>query len=74
MASADSPMRRRYAELAEAAIYLGKSQKALRKLVERRAVPFRRAGTRLVFDLEELDMSMADLPGVGLERAVAASA
>ena len=60
----------RYAPLREAAVYLGRTEKALRKLVERRAVPFRRAGKRLVFDIEELDKWVASLPGVGLAEAV----
>jgi excisionase family DNA binding protein len=61
---------RRYVTLAEAAVYLGRTQKALRKLVERRAVPFRRAGRRLVFDLHELDQWVGRLPGVALEEAL----
>ena len=70
MSSAANPHGRRYAELSEAASYLGKTPKALRKLVERRAVPFRRAGKRLVFDLAELDRWVAGLPGVTLEEAL----
>lgn len=61
---------RRYVTLAEAAVYLGRTQKALRKLVERRAVPFRRAGRRLVFDLHELDQWVGRLPGVALDEAL----
>ena len=67
--AADSPGRR-YVSLSEAAAYLGRTEKALRKLVERRAVPFRRGGKRLVFDLVELDGWVASLPGVGLAEAV----
>ncbi len=70
MAKADRTISGRYGGLAEAAAYLGKTDKAVRKLVERRAVPFRRAGKRLVFDLEELDLWVASLPGVAVEEAV----
>jgi len=67
--SANSPSRR-YVSLPEAASYLGKTEKALRKLIERRAVPFRKAGKRLVFDVVELDCWVASLPGVTLDEAV----
>jgi excisionase family DNA binding protein len=63
-------LERRYVTLAEAAVYLGRTQKALRRLVERRAVPFHRAGRRLVFDLHELDQWVGRLPGVALEEAL----
>ena len=70
MGRSSNPPSRRFVSLREAAIYLGRTEKALRKLVERRAVPFRRAGKRLVFDLAELDRWVASLPGVALAEAV----
>ena len=60
----------RYVALREAAVYLGCTEKALRKLVERRSVPFRRAGRRLIFDLAELDDWVGRLPGVAVEEAL----
>jgi excisionase family DNA binding protein len=65
-----NPPGRRYVALSEAAAYLGRTEKALRKLVERRAIPFRRAGRRLIFDLVELDRWVEGLPGVGLDEAM----
>lgn len=65
-----NPLGRRYGSLREAAIYLGRTEKAVRKLVERHSVPFRRSGKRLVFDFGVLDQWMASLPGVGLEEAL----
>lgn len=48
----------RYVGLPEAAVYLGMSEQALKRLVQRRKVPFSQpAGprTRLLFDLRKLD-------------------
>jgi len=60
----------RFALLPAAADFLGCTDKALRKLVERRAVPFRRVGRRLIFDLQELERWFAHLPGVTLDEAL----
>ena len=70
MSRPTNPLGPRYVALAEAAAYLGRTEKALRKLVERRAVPFRKAGKRLVFDVVELDRWVVSLPGVTLYEAV----
>jgi excisionase family DNA binding protein len=67
--SANTPGRR-YMSFKEAAHYLGHTDKALRKLVERRAVPFRRRGSRLIFDAVELDAWVKSLPGVTLSEAL----
>jgi excisionase family DNA binding protein len=56
--------------LEEAATYLGKTKKAVQKLVERRQIPFRRAHRRLIFDFYELDQWVASLPGTTLQEAM----
>jgi hypothetical protein len=61
---------RRYGSLEEAAIYLGKTKKAVQKLVERRQIPCRRASKRLIFDFYELDQWVASLPGTTLQEAM----
>jgi excisionase family DNA binding protein len=61
---------RRYGSLEEAATYLGKTKKAVQKLVERRQIPFRRAQRRLIFDFYELDQWVASLPGATLQEAM----
>jgi excisionase family DNA binding protein len=71
--NARSPPTRRYVSLKEAAVYLGESEKGLRKLVERRQVPFRRNGRRLIFDLQELEAWFQSLPGVTLDEGLARS-
>jgi len=50
------------------------TEKGLRKLVERRKIPFRRQGRRLLFDLHELDVWFESLPGVTLEEALGRAA
>jgi excisionase family DNA binding protein len=65
-----SSMSRRYGSLEEAAIYLGRTKKAVQKLVERRQIPFRRAHRRLIFDFYELDQWVASLPGATLQEAM----
>jgi hypothetical protein len=61
---------RRYGSLEEAAIYLGKTKKAMQKLVERRQIPCRRVSKRLIFDFCELDKWVASLPGTTLQEAM----
>ena len=52
-----------------AAELLGCTPKAIRKRVERRMIPFRRWGGRLVFRTTELESFIAALPGCTLEEA-----
>jgi excisionase family DNA binding protein len=61
---------RRYGSLPEVALYLGKTNKAVEKLVERRQIPFRRMQRRLLFDFSEIDQWLASLPGTTLEEAL----
>ena len=70
MSKAHSSPDHRYVPLPEAAVFLGMTQKALRKRVERKTIPFRRAGKRLIFDLAELQEWVASLPGVTTEEAL----
>ena len=63
-------MDERLLSLKQAAIYLGKSEKALYKSAERREVPFRRWGRKLVFDRHELDAFIKALPGLSLEEVL----
>jgi excisionase family DNA binding protein len=61
---------RRYGTLPEVAFYLGKTNKAVEKLVERRQIPFRRVQRRLIFDFAEIDQWLASLPGTTLKEAL----
>lgn len=51
----------------EAAEYLLRTPSALRNLVMRRKIPYRKVGGRLVFLKEELDRYIQEAPGVRLE-------
>jgi hypothetical protein len=51
-------------------MYLGKTKKAMQKLVERRQIPFRRVQKRLIFDFIELDQWFASLSGTPLREAL----
>jgi excisionase family DNA binding protein len=48
---------------------LGKKRKAVEKLVERRLVPYRKLGKRIIFSRSELTKFFDKLPGVTLEEA-----
>jgi predicted DNA-binding transcriptional regulator AlpA len=61
---------RRYGALPEVAIYIGRTNKAVEKLVERRQIPFKRMNRRLVFDFSEIDQWLASMPGTTLEEAL----
>jgi hypothetical protein len=60
----------RYGSLPATAAHLNVTEKGLRKLVERRAIPFRKRGNRLIFDLQEIDAWVRSLPGVSLDEAL----
>jgi len=53
----------------EAAVYLGGSERWLRRLVDNSAVPFRRLGRNIYFKRSELEQFIDDLPGVSLGQA-----
>jgi hypothetical protein len=65
-----NPPNRRYGSLPEVAIYIGRTNKAVEKLVERQQIPFRRMNRRLVCDFTEIDRWLASLPGTTLEEAL----
>lgn len=52
----------------EAAELLRRSPAAVRNLVMRRAIPFRKAGGRLLFIRSELEQWVVDAPGVAIEE------
>lgn len=54
-----------------AAAFLGTTEKALRRQVERRRVPFRRLGRKVIFIESELSAWLETLPGVTLEEVKA---
>jgi excisionase family DNA binding protein len=47
----------------------GKKRKAVEKMVERRLLPFRKHGKRIIFSRSELTEFFDKLPGVTLEEA-----
>ncbi len=51
-----------------AACLLGLTEKGLRHLIERRRIPHRRIGRRVVILRDELDRWLHDLPGISLEE------
>lgn len=46
---------------------LGRSENAVRRMVERRQIPFRKSGRRVLFLESELQAFIEALPGVSLE-------
>lgn len=53
-------MNPRYLGVADAAAYLGTSERALRNRVHRRTIPHIKDGKRLLFDVRDLDRHMAE--------------
>ena len=60
-------MRERLLSVEEAAEMLGRTTHAIYRLVERRHIPFRKAGRRVVFVESELQAFIEALPGLSLE-------
>ena len=56
-------------DVRSAAALIGGSEKQTRALVERRLIPFRRLGGRIVFLRTELEQWLASLDGCTLEEA-----
>jgi hypothetical protein len=61
---------RRYGSLPEVALYLGKTNKAVEKIVERRQIPFEAHAKRLIFDFFIIDLWVASPSGTTLEEAL----
>ena len=57
-----------YMNTSDAASYLRRSQGAIRNLVMRRQIPFRKPGGRLVFIRRELELWVENAPGVKIEE------
>src|SRR5262245_40067744 len=58
-------------DVSQTASLLGLSEKAIRNRVDRRLLPFRRLGGRVVFVRAELDAFVAALEGCGVDEAIA---
>jgi excisionase family DNA binding protein len=54
----------KYLNTNEAALFLGRTPKAIRRMVDRGQIPFRRWGKRIVFVREELEEFVNALPGM----------
>ena len=53
-----------YLNADEVAVFLGRTPKAVRKMVERGQIPFRKWGRSVLFVREELEEFVAALPGM----------
>ena len=50
------------------AMLMGKNRKAIEKMVERRLIPFRKHGKRVIFQRAELEEFFNTLPGATLQE------
>ena len=60
-------MAERLLNVEETAVMLGRTSHAIYRLVERRRIPFRKDGRRVMFVESELAQFIANLPGVTLD-------
>jgi excisionase family DNA binding protein len=60
-------MRDRLLDVLETATMLGRSENAVRRMVERRQIPYRKSGRRVLFLESELKAFIEALPGLSLE-------
>jgi len=60
-------MRDRLLDVPETATILGRSENAVRRMVERRQIPYRKSGRRVLFLESELQAFMEALPGLSIE-------
>jgi hypothetical protein len=65
-----NPPNRRYGPWPEVAVYIGRTNKAVEKLVERGQIPVRRLNRRRIFDLTATNQWLASLPGTTLAEAL----
>ena len=61
-------MRERLLGVEEAAEMIGRTTHAVYRLVERRQIPYRKSGRRVLFVESELKAFIEALPGLSLER------
>ena len=59
-------MRDRLLDVLETAAMLGRSENAVRRMVERRQIPYRKSGRRVLFLESELRAFIEALPGLSL--------
>lgn len=64
----------RYLDVAACAVYLGRSQDAVRHMVKRGQIPHRKWHGRVIFDREELDRCFHRQPGITAAEALKRSA
>jgi excisionase family DNA binding protein len=57
-----------YFTVKEASQYLKRSPGAIRNLVLRRKIPFRKPSGRLIFDKNEIDKWVKESPGISFEE------
>ena len=57
----------RLLDVPETAAMLGRSENAVRRIVERRQIPYRKSGRRVLFLESELRAFIEALPGLSLE-------
>ncbi len=60
-------MKDRLLDVPETAAVLGRSENAIRRMVERRQIPYRKSGRRVLFSESELRAFIDALPGLSLE-------
>ncbi len=60
-------MRDRLLDVPDTAAMLGRSENAIRRMVERRQIPYRKSGRRVLFLESELKAFIEALPGLPLE-------
>ncbi len=60
-------MKDRLLDVPETAAVLGRSENAIRRMVERRQIPYRKSGRRVLFLESELRAFIDALPGLSLE-------
>lgn len=63
-------MEKEFLTLQEAAQFLGRSERALYHMVSRRAIPYSRQGTRLVFSRRALQAWMESMSVVSVDEAL----
>ena len=56
-------------DVREASAFLGTTEKALRGMIDRQLVPYRRLNSRIILLRNELEYFLAGLPGVTLAEA-----
>ncbi len=65
-------MAQQYFSIAQGAEYLGLTEKAFRKWLERGRIPYRKLGRRVLIPRNDLEQFLADLPGRTAKEALTA--